>query len=107
MNRNMKTGILLLLVMSTLVLCLAGCAGKRATAVVTFDSFDNGQIVGAAPKAGSAAGLDLNVLTVNVTQEGVYPFVIRANDTEYTFILTYENGKFSAEADEGLTFSIK
>ena len=32
---------------------------------------------------------------------------IIANGTAYTFTLTYENGKFTGEADQGLTFSIK
>lgn len=105
---TMKKHIAILLVVSTIILCLAGCGGKKATAVVTFDGFESGSLVGFTPGNGrTGAGLDMNVLTVNVTKEGVYPFVIRANDTEYTFTLTYENGKFTGEADRGLTFSIK
>lgn len=103
----MKKCIVIFLVAATLILCLAGCSGKRATAVVTFDSIKSGNLVAFPRQNGSSAGLERNVLTVNVAKEGVYPFIISANDTEYSFILTYENGKFSAEADTGLTFNIK
>lgn len=103
----MKKCIVILLVAATIILCLAGCGGKRATAVVTFDNFENGNLVAFPRQNGSSAGLERNVLTVNVTADGVYPFLISANDTEYSFILTYENGKFAAEADTDLTFNIK
>lgn len=104
-QKNMKKGIAILLVVTAMVLCLAGCGGKKATAVVTFENFESGTLAMLTPTA--SAGLERNVLTVNVPDEGVYPFLILTKDSDFSFVLTYENGVFSGEADTGVTFTIK
>lgn len=104
----MKKYIAILLVVSTMVLCLAGCGGKKATAVITFDDFYDVVSLPAPGMKNIGVQVENNhIMTVNVTKEGVYTIPIIANGTAYTFTLTYENGKFTGEADQGLTFSIK
>lgn len=104
----MKKNIAILLVAAAMLLCLAGCGGRRATAVVTFDdSYDVVSLPTTGMKNIGVQVEDNHIMTVNVTKEGVYTIPIIANGTAYTFTLTYENGKFTGEADQGLTFSIK
>lgn len=103
----MKKFIAILLVAAALILCLAGCAGKKATAVVAFDNVDS---VTALPVPGMKnIGVQVQdtVMTVNMGNEGVYTFPIVVDGTAYDFTLTNENGKITVEAVEGLSFTIK
>lgn len=102
----MKKCIAILLVVATMILCLTACGGKKATAVVTFDDIKSGTVVAIPNQRDLSAGLQYNVLTVNVQKEGVFPFILLLDENEYSFILTYANGQFTAEADEGLSFTI-
>lgn len=105
---TMKKYLIMLLVVSTMILCLAGCGGKKATAVVTFDDLYDVVLLPASGMKNIGVQVENNhIMTVNVTKEGVYTIPFIANGTTYDFTLTYENGKFTGEADPELTFSIK
>lgn len=104
MKRNMMKGTAILLVIATMILCMAGCGSKKATAVVTFEDVKDCEVFLTANRAN--VGKQLNVMTVTVELDGEYPFVVNTDNGQYNFTLTYDNGIFTAKADPGLNYSI-
>lgn len=105
MNK-LKKMLALVLVAAVMILCLAGCAQKKAV-TVTFTGMKSPQILTAAGDFVNL-GMEFNVLKMTVKKDGVYPVRMLDDDgKDFIFMLTYDKGAISGEADEGIAFTLR
>lgn len=101
----MKKRIIALLLLAVMLLSLSACGSKRVLSLAVSG-------IGAFELVETPSGLENieaqnNVITVTVSKDGQYPFVIRADDgREYTFTLVVEKGSALVEAPEGISISL-
>lgn len=98
----MKKKLIALALALMMLLSLAGC-GKKTTLHMTVDGIGNYEVT-QIPAGFDSYNVVDNTIDVTVKKDGVYTFVVTAEDgQEYSFTLNYSNGTAAVEADDGLS----
>ena len=88
-----------------MVLSMAGCA-KKTSLAITIDGIGDYQVVQASGGLKNFSVVD-NDIHLTVKNDGVYAVVVQDNNgKEYTFTLTYQNGKAQVTTEDNMTVTM-
>lgn len=101
----MKRKIAAIILAFIMILSLAGCA-KKTTVAVTIDGIGDYRVVRCSDSFKNFSVQD-DVIYLTLKSDGVYMVAVQDDDgKEYSFTLTYDNGKVEISTDDDMTVNM-
>lgn len=101
----MKKRVIAVILVLIMVLSLAGCA-KTTTLAVTIDGIGDYRVVRCSDGFKNFSTHD-NEILLTVKNDGVYAVVVQDdNGKEYTFTVTYQNGKTEVTTEDDMVVNM-
>lgn len=101
----MKKKIAAIILVCIMILSMAGCA-KKTTLAVTIDGIGDYRVVRCSDSFKNFSTHE-NEILLTLKNDGVYAVVVQDDDgKEYTFTVTYQNGKAEVTTEDDMTVNM-